>query len=413
MVVEGDLRAIGPPAPRSAPGAAMASFPSRQSALPGGCLNGKSPGGTRQKLQRLSPNTSNGLAAMGDRSGECRGDEQGLQRLAGWGPPTGRPGRSRGLLSGQATPPISHQPAANRWPTMRRPSFQGASIRRTSGRATCSAAATRPAKTGAQHHHINELSLGGSGLFRVTASLGQAPRRVARCSRPLQARRAPQDRGPHGSACRSTKQAGAGRQGLGVPSPGPGRRPRFPSGGCRVSPAGRGGGDWPQPTPLHGASRRGTPTTGGPPPGPARREAVRSRGRPNSPSFISEKAIGLPAGRAQVTASRGGSGQFPLAAAPAHRRRLGRRQCLLPAARAPLISSAPRRAALPTARPWWLDVVEFQHPEHPHGRGGAAQMTKRPTMNNSGHQFTSAVSGRRIHQPPGPRRPLGNRAPTM
>jgi len=269
----GDLRAIGPPASSKRARGRHGVVPSRQSALPGGCFS-QSPGRTRRSCSGFR-RTPHGLAARGDRSRECRGRSSRPANADLAGATHCRPGSIRGSAVRTSCHRSPHQPAANRCRPCAPPTQGLPRCRRTERPAPAVArAATRPARRGRpSNHHINEASLGGSGLFRVTASLGQAPQ-IADASRPCRPGRLPQDRWPRTDrpADQPSKLAPAGRA-CGVPSPGPGRRRRFPRADA-VSPAGRGGGDCSSRHFMGGATHRHT----GGPAGPRGGELLRFQG---------------------------------------------------------------------------------------------------------------------------------------
>jgi len=279
----------------------MASF-SRQSALPW-LPSGKALKETRRSCSGF-PEHQHGLALWGIRSGECRGDRAACYAALARAHPTGRPGRIQGLLSGQSCHRSPHQPAATAGRPFgaRRSSGCLDQAHRAAGHLQAPGA-TRPARPPSTTTSTRPR-WAAPGLFRVTASLGQAPR----C--PIALAHA----GP-----RSCRRIAASRIGLPItakaaPGPpgadGPITRlwspPRFPSADCVCSPAGRRV-TWPAAAPLHGGARR--------PPTPAATARPRGvscgapRGSPTASS--SRKASGSQAGE-HGHGQQGGSGQSRL-----------------------------------------------------------------------------------------------------
>jgi len=151
-----------------------------------------------------------------------------LHAASGWGPPTGRPGRSRVLLSRQAcqrSPPAAatagrHAPAE----------LRAASIRAHRAGRTPDSARGRPPGRRDRRHTTTSTS-----LSLAARRLSVSPHRWA--SSPdcpmLSAMQAAEGcagiRWPHGSAADHSKLAPAAGL-MGSPSTRPGRRPRSPSG---------------------------------------------------------------------------------------------------------------------------------------------------------------------------------------
>jgi len=275
----------------------MASF-SRQSALPCGWPSAKPWKNPGEGCSGFSPeNTSTVLPHGAIRSGECRGDRAGpgIAALAG-AHPLGRPGDPGFCCPDKACPPISPQPGLQPRPTMAARELRG--LPRSGARAAGHLAAPGAAnqgrrETGAQHHpHQTRLSLGGFGVCSVSPHRWARLPPDCRCSRPCRPREGARgSAGPRERPCRITKQAWRGPPGLeGVPSPGPGRRSgASPRADCRVSPAGRGGGDWPAAAPTSWRSRRPPPTPAATP-GPRGVKLWRLQGLANSQFHLEKRS---------------------------------------------------------------------------------------------------------------------------
>jgi len=282
---------------------------------------------------------------------------------SGWGPPLGGPGSIRGSAVRTKAANRSPHSQLQRWAD-HAPRAQGLP---RSGATSGPANLQRPGRHQAGENrrpappqYQRGCSLGGLGLFR-TASLEARLKPDCPCSRPCRPRRLPQDRLGLTIGLPITS-SWARPPGLGwgshhrAWSP-----PRFPSADCAVSPSRKGRGWTGRSRPTFWAEQRHA-HTGGHRQGPrggscgapgARQQPVHLGKSDRAPSVVST-----------VTSSRVGSGQSACAAS-GHRAAWGAASAWLPAAACTVISSAPRRAALPTARPWWLGCRWNFSPETP------------------------------------------------
>jgi len=265
---------------------------------------------------------------MGRFERRMRGDSsQGLPCRLLLGPPTGRPGSIQGSGCRDKLPPNLHS-SLQRWPTMRRRAQAGLASNQAhrSGRPPCAPGAHRPARSGAQHTSIKRGSrLGGArGCSRVHASLAGSPD-----CRLLSAMQGEAAAGSLASGRPAITSSWRRRQGL------MGSITRLVAGraslraDCRVSPAGRGGGDLPAAAPLSWAKQTARPTPR-PPPGAARRGAVALQGCQQPVS--SRKRSGLQLVSIGQTAAGVGAGNRLRRSG---HRRAGQPQCWLPAQACP------------------------------------------------------------------------------
>jgi len=323
-----------------------------------------------------------------------------------------------GVLPGpDKLPPISPPASCNRWPDHAPAELRGCldQAHRAAAPPAAPGARHQAGETGAQHHHINELSLGRLGVVPGSPPIaGQVPRLPDALGHG-----GPQG-GPRRLAARIAgltdrpadhQQGGAGRQGLmWSHHPGLGRRRALPLGrmpGCPTSRKGAGGGLGPPSRPTHGGAD-GTAHTGGHARA-ARRELWRSGAAPTASSSQSDSGSQL--GEHRSRPAGWSAGQSRALRRFGHRRRLGRRQCLAAGRSVHRDQLAPRRAGRATARAMVAGdfVVEFQIQKTRRPRRRSSMTSAGPQAMNNSRPTSPSAARQAIHQRRA-KAPLGNRA---
>jgi len=281
--------------------------------------------------------------------------KQGLHAALAGAHPIWPPRRSRGSCCPDKRchliTPRSQLPTAGR--SMRPPSSGACSIRAHRAAATCSArAAPGPARRAPSTTTYEASRLGGSGCFRVTASLGQAPK-IARCSRPCRPRRLPAGIAASTDGLSDHQASWRRPPGLMGSHHRAWSPPRSPRAGCGCHQQEGAGVTGPQPPHFMGGADGIRPHRSA----TARPRGVSwcAPGARQQPVHLERSGSQAGEGNGQRP-KQGGSGN-PACAGSATSRRLGRRQWpwLAGPQRAPRDQlPLPGRAALPTAPPWWL-----------------------------------------------------------